>query len=352
MRFLFCRSAAAAERGQEKLPEHDGSQISLNTRPADIANAINLRMEKLLPLITPLGVVMGFFLPRVFIHLQPYVVLIFSLITFSGALKLRIVEFGRTIRSPLPIVLAFVSSHVLMPLLALLFSSVFFSSGTDTVTGFILLYCSPAAVSAFIWAGIYRGDNALSLTLILMDTLLAPLVVPGTISILIGTKIVINMTGIAVSLIFMVVVPTIIGVLINESSRGKIPNLICPYLNPVAKICLFLVIAANTSPIAHQLRISDPMVWKVGALCILLAVTGFILAKTSGIAGRLSREKQISLFFAGGLRNISAVTTIAVTYFPAAAGLPALLGIVFQQTIAALMSKLIIKKGNNNDKDN
>jgi hypothetical protein len=36
--------------------------------------------------------------------------------------------------------------------------------------------------------------------------------------------------------------------------------------------------------------------------------------------------------------------TIAVTFFPQTAALPILLSIVFQQSIAALMGKLLIKK--------
>jgi tagaturonate reductase len=323
--------------------------LSEHSRLTVTADAINLRLEKLLPFFAPLGVALGFLLPGVFIQLRPFVVWIFGLITFSGSLKLRVVEFGRTVRSPLPILLAFVSRHVIMPLLALFLSAVFFSSDTDTITGFILLYCGPAAVSGFIWTGIYRGDGALSLTLILLDTLLAPLVVPGTVLLLLGTKTTINAAGIALSLICMVVAPTIIGVLINEASRGEIPKLICPCLNPVSKIGLILVIAANSSPIAPQLRINDPMVWKTGGLCVTLVVIGFVLAKLTGIAGRLGRKKQISLFFASGLRNISSVTTIAVTYFPAAAVLPALLGIVFQQAIAALMSKLLMGRGKDDD---
>jgi hypothetical protein len=36
--------------------------------------------------------------------------------------------------------------------------------------------------------------------------------------------------------------------------------------------------------------------------------------------------------------------TIAVTFFPEAAVFPSLLTIIFQQTIAAVMGKLLIKK--------
>jgi predicted Na+-dependent transporter len=313
------------------------------------AEAVNSRFERLMPVLTPLGVVLGFLLPGVFIHLRPLVPFLFGLMTLSGALRLRAAEFGDTIRGPLPIVAFFASSHVLMPLAALLAASLFFGDSPDTVAGFILLFSGPAAVSAFIWVTIFKGDKALCLTLILLDTLLAPLVVPGTVSLLMGTKAVIDAGGIAVSLFLMVVLPTVIGVALNETSRGRIPDAVCPYLNPVSKICLMLVIAANTSPVGKMIRFDDPRVWSVAAVCVFLSAAGFVSSKLTASVFRCGTEKTAAVFFCGGLRNISAVTTIAVTFFPEAAALPALLGIVFQQTVSVVMGRLLLGKKEDED---
>jgi len=313
-------------------------------KPVYIAEAANRQLERLMPVLTPLGVVLGFFLPGVFIHLRPFVPWFFGVLTLSGALKLRVAEFGSTLRNPLPILACFVSTHILMPACAVFVASSFFGSSPDTVAGFALLFSGPVAVSSFIWTVMFLGDKALCLTLILLDTLLAPLVMPGTVSVLMGAKVAINMSGIAVSLILMVVVPTVIGVTLNETSRGKIPALICPWLNPLSKILLMLVIAANAAPVAKIIRIDDPTVWKIAALCIALSVLGFVVSKLTGVAVKCNAEKTAAVFFSGGLRNISAVTTIAVSFFPEAAALPALLGIVFQQTIAAVMGKALIGK--------
>ncbi|GHV96321.1 hypothetical protein AGMMS50293_26410 [Spirochaetia bacterium] len=313
-------------------------------RPSEIANGINRGLERLMPIIPPLAVVMGFLLPHIFIHLRPLITLLFGLMTYSGALKLRTREFGSVIRHPMPMILCFISIHVIMPLIAMLVSSLFFKGDSDTIAGFILLYSGPTAVSGFIWVSMFRGDPALCLTLILLDTMLAPLVIPGTVSILMGTKVTINMTGIAVSLCLMVVIPTILGVATNELSRGKIPSLVTPYLSPLSKICLAGVIAANSAPIARQLHFDEPRIWGIAALCILLAIISYMLSKLTGIAGRMNPEKQVSIFFAGGLRNISAVTTIAVDFFAQGAVLPALLGIMFQQTLAAVMGRLLMDR--------
>ena len=315
-----------------------------SAKPAMIADSVNRRMERLMPALTPLGVVLGFALPGVFINLRPLVSWLFGFITLSGALKLRAAEFGATMRRPMPILAFFVSTHAIMPLCAMLAVSPFFGGNPDTVSGFILLFSGPTAVSSFIWVTMFSGDRALCLTLILLDTLLAPLIIPGTVSLLMGAKIAMNFGGIAVSLILMVVIPTIIGVSINEASRSRIPALVCPFFNPLSKICLILVIAANSSPIARLIRFDDPQIPKIAIICILLSAAGFVVSKLAAVVTRCGNEKSATLFFSGGLRNISAVTTIAVSFFPQAAALPALLGIVFQQTISAIMGKLLVKK--------
>jgi len=307
---------------------------------------LNNVMDRFIPVMTPLSVALGLFLPSVFLPLRPYVILLFSIMTFSGSLKLTAIELGAAVKSPAPILLFFFSSHILMPLAALFSSSVFFNN-PDVIAGFILLFAGPTAVSGFIWSAIFSGDKALGLSLILLDTLLAPLIVPLTLSLLLGTKVAMDMSGIAVSLIFMVVVPTIIGVALNETSKGAIPKKICPCLDPLAKFCLMLVISANSAAIAHVIRFNDPLVWGVALLCVVLTIAGFLLARLNGIAARCNYEKSAALIIAGGLKNNSAVMTIAVTFFPEAAVLPTLMSIILQQTIAATIGKFLIRRIHN-----
>jgi len=315
----------------------------LGQRTIAVLNGINNFMGRFIPITTPLAVALGFFFPFVFINMRPFVPLMFGLMTFSGALKLKVTELGNAVKSPLPIVLFFLVSHVLMPLAAF-FSSSFIIDNPDIVTGFVILFAAPTAVSGFIWVTIFKADKALGLTLILLDTILAPLIVPATVYILMGSGVVMDMSGIAVSLLFMIVIPTIIGVALNETSKGKIPSVICPVLDPFARICFMIVIAANSSSVAHNIRFNDPIVWITGLLCIVLTTFSFLLAKLNGIIGKCGDEKSASLIIAGGLRNNSSVMTIAVTFFPELTVLPTLLSIIFQQTIAAIMGRLLIKK--------
>jgi tagaturonate reductase len=313
-----------------------------NNRPLEWALALNAWFEKLMPVLTPAGVVLGFLLPAFFIKLRPFIPWLFGLMTLSGAVKLKAREFSLVLREPLPIALALVSSHVIMPLAALLVSTLVFREERGIIAGYVLVYSVPTAVSGFIWVNIYKGDNALALALILIATIAAPLVTPLTMSTLLGTKTALDMRGIALSLVMMVVVPTVIGIGINEASRGKVPRIITPWLNPLAKLCLILVISANAAAVAPQVHLADPQLWITAGVCVLLAAAGYCLSRLTGALCRLPPDKQITVFFSTGLRNISAAATIAIEFFPQQAALPALLGIVFQQTMAALMGRLLL----------
>jgi tagaturonate reductase len=313
-------------------------------KPVEIAYSVNKYLERTIPLLAPLGVVLGLVLPQVFLVLKPAIPWLFGTMTLAGALKLRARELGETISSPMPILFFFVTAHVFLPLAVLFLSRFIFPENPDLVSGYVLLHSVPTAVTSFIWVSIFRGNLALTLTIILLSSILAPVIVPGTVRLLLGTSVNLNITGITLSLIFMIAIPTIVGVSLNEISRKKIPFLISPWLDPVSKLCMILVIAANSAAAAPQIYPVNQEIWIIIAVCIGFSALGFVCGRLTGIAGKLEREKQISLFFASGLRNTSAAMTLGVEFFPPAAALPAVLGIMFQQTTAAVMGRLLLGK--------
>jgi predicted Na+-dependent transporter len=315
-------------------------------KTANLAQKLNRWLERLIPFTTPFSIVMGFVLSGVFVNLRPLVPWLFGIMTFSGALKLKATELGAAVKTPLPILLFFAAAHVLMPVFSMLSSSLFFTD-PDVIAGFILLFSGPTAVSGFIWVSIFKGDLALCLTLILLDTLLAPILVPGSISVLMSTKIAMDMSGIALSLLFMVVIPTVIGVTINETSKGKIPSSLCPFVDPIAKICLMTVIATNASVIAPSVKFNDPLIWKIAVLVVILIFAGFALIKLITVIGKCRFPKDTTIILCSGLRNNSAIMTIAVAFFPQTAVLPVLICIIIQQSIAAIAGKILFAK---NDK--
>ena len=311
--------------------------------PKKIADTINRRLERIFSLLISLGIVLGVTLPWVFVNLRPFVPLMFGTVTLVGALKLRFRELGKTFASPLPILLYIVIARIFLPLVVFALAT-FFLKNPDVVSGYVLLYAVPTAVTGFIWVTVYKGDAALGLTLILLDTIFAPLTVPATVRFFVGTGINIDMTGMIISLTLMIVIPTIAGVGINEASRGKIPALLTPYFAPFSKFLMIFVVASNASAVAPLLRFNNPIVWKVLAASLGLIILSFIGARIAANAGKFNKEKQVAFLFAASLRNSASAMTLAIRYFPEIAALPAVLGIMLQHSTAAVMGRIFFGK--------
>ena len=306
--------------------------------------ALNSRLETLMPILTPIGVALGFLASPVFVQLKPFVPWFFALMTLSGSLKLRARDLGAAVANPLPVIVFFISAHVLMPLAALAASNLALPGDADTAAGFVLLFSTPTAISSFIWVSMFRGDGALALAIILLDVLAAPFVVPFSTSLLLGTNISIDAAAMASSLVLMIAIPTVIGIALNEATRGAAPKLAGPFLGPVSKLCLILVVSANAAAIAPQVDLGGSKTWMIAAVGILLAALGFSLGRLLGFAPALRGAKARTLVFSVGLRNISAAATLAIAYFPEAAALPAILGMIFQQSLAAVFGRLLLGK--------
>ena len=52
---------------------------------------------------------------------------------------------------------------------------------------------------------------------------------------------------------------------------------------------------------------------------------------------------MVTLVFTGGMRNIALGVIIATTYFPSKVAMPVVFGMLFQQVLASVFSKVIQK---------
>lgn len=303
----------------------------------------NILLEKGIPLLTPCGVIIGFLLGSRISGFTTAVTVLFAFMTFSGALGMSIRNFVDVIRKPLPIFVFLFCSHIIIPVIVRIIAGLVFRTEPAFVTGLVLLFSIPTAVAGYIWTSIHNGNGPLVLTLILIDTVLAPLVTPFTVSFLLSESIQIDSTGMLISLVWMVVIPSIFGVCINEFSRGR-ATVLNPYLKPVGKIALLCVVAINAARVSGSITSPEPVFLLLAFICLTLSMVGFLIGRAAGGLLRLPHADLVTITFASGLRNISAALVLALNFFEPRAALPVITGIVLQQTLTALMGKLLIPK--------
>jgi predicted Na+-dependent transporter len=302
---------------------------------------LNRQLNKMMPLITPTSILIGVLCGS---SLAPYTYLspwLFAFMTFAGSISLSFKDFLNVLKKPLPLVLCLFILHLAMPLAAMGMGHLAFPGDFYTITGFILAAAIPTGVSSFVWVSIYKGNIALTLSIILIDTLLAPFVVPGILALLVGTSVRLDAVAMMTSLFWMIVVPSLVGMLLNQWTQGKVITAWGPWLNPFSKLAMASVVAINGAVVAPYLTDFSPRLLGLAAIIVLLAAIGYALGFGLSRLIGLNEADKVALVFNGGMRNISAGAVLAVTYFPAPVAVPVVLGMVFQQVMASLVGLVL-----------
>ncbi|WP_407271739.1 bile acid:sodium symporter family protein [Radiobacillus sp. PE A8.2] len=301
----------------------------------------NRQLERIMPLIAPSSVIVGVLFADSLSQFAFLVPWIFAFMTFAGSLSSNFNSLQKAIAHPLPIIIAFLSLHIIMPLWAFAIGHLTFSGDMLTITGLILAMVIPTGITSFIWVSICKGNIALTLSIILIDTILSPFIVPYTMSLFVGTTVEMNVSSIMVGLFLMVVIPSLIGMCLNQFTKGRIKDSWGTRLAPFSKLCLAVVIMINCAAVAPFLRVVNWKLILIACVMFFVAFCGYLLAWCIGVLFKRDKEEIITLTFTGGMRNISAGAVIAVAYFPAAVAVPVVLGMLFQQILASIYGQLL-----------
>jgi bile acid:Na+ symporter, BASS family len=302
---------------------------------------VNRLLEKAMPLITPVSVVIGILLAA---HLKSYSYLIpwiFAFMTFAGSLGSNFKSLKEAIIHPFPIIIALSILHIVMPIWAWGIAHFTFNGDVYTITGIIMAMVIPTGVTSFIWVSIYKGNIPMTLSIILIDTLLSPIIVPFSLSLLVGQRVEMDVVGIMKGLLGMIVVPSLIGMYLNHITKGQVKDTLGMRLAPISKICLGFVVMLNGAVVAPHLRHMSLKLICIILVVFFIAMSGYLLSFFVGKIMKSDREQIITLTFTGGMRNISAGAVLAVSYFPAAVAVPVVVGMLFQQILASISGNIL-----------
>ena len=156
--------------------------------------------------------------------------------------------------------------------------SLVFPQDSLTVTGLLLATVIPTGITSFVWVSIYKGNIGLALSIILIDTVLSPFIVPTSLSLFVGQKVEMDVWVIMNGLLFMVVIPSLIGMLCNQLSKGKVKDTIGVHLSPFAKIGIGVVVAINSSAVAPYLKNIDLKLIFIAVSVLFIALSGFSIS--------------------------------------------------------------------------
>lgn len=303
--------------------------------------SIDRTMQKYLPLVMLTCFAAGGVFSEEIGGLKSAVPWLFAAMTFIGALRVNVKQIRGVFAAPVPILAALATLHFVFPILVYLARGIGIVTDPDLYTGLVLLSSVPTGVSTIMWVTAMGGNVALGLTLITLDSVLSPLVVPATVKLLAGAVVDFDAGALMSSLVKMIVIPTIIGVVVNETSKGRVAASVAPYGGVFAKVALGAIIGVNVA--ASWDRVASYTGNFAALLAILLTMTvlGFAAAYVVARVAIRDRADSITVTFVAGMRNISAGVVLAMDSFGPMVSIPVTSGILFQQPVAAMIARLL-----------
>lgn len=304
---------------------------------------INNKLTKMMPFITPIGVISGILLSA---YLQNFTFLVpwlFAFMTFEGSLSINIHSVKKALLHPFPVFLTLGLLHIVMPLYAWSIGHIVFNGDSYTITGLILAMVIPTGITSFIWVSIHKGNAALTLAIILIDSLLSPFIVPYSLSVLVGQKVEMDAFGMMSGLFFMIVLPSIAAMGLNQLTKGKISKTWKPLFMPISKLFLGCVVALNGAVIAPYFKELNSKLILIALTVLFISVCGFFISFLAGKLLTNEYETIVTVTYTAGMRNISAGAVLAVSFFPPAVVLPLIMGMLFQQMISSFAGTFLEK---------
>ncbi|WP_281885789.1 bile acid:sodium symporter family protein [Paenibacillus sp. YYML68] len=296
---------------------------------------LNIQLEKYLFVLTPVSLILGFLLSEQSkggVALVPY---LFAFLTFVMATGCSWRQIKGALAMPGMIVLTFAITHIVAPAIAYAAGAAFFGADSPYVIGLVLLAIIPLGVSSVIWVSISKGHVPFTLAMIVIDTAISPFVIPAAMKLIFAEAIELDLAKVMADLLQIVVVPTVLGVIVNELSQQRFKDWSAPAFGPLSKVALCSVILINSAAIAeYVIELKHNMLTVVPLVAVLVFIF-YLIGFVSSI-GLRRPELMIAMTYSSGMRNISLGIVLGLAYFSPIAAIPVVIGILIQQPFATL----------------
>ncbi|ATW25755.1 bile acid:sodium symporter family protein [Candidatus Formimonas warabiya] len=265
---------------------------------------------------------------------------LFAYMTFISALGTSFKEFVQVVRKPwIPIWMLFLI-HAGAPVIAWMVGSIFYPHDQLIRLGFLISASIPVGVTSIIWTSLTEGSVSLALVIVTLDTLLVPMILPAFFLITVGQALTINYPDLIIQLLFMVTIPSLAGMFLNDMTGGRLRGFSKSIGAFTSKGAFFLVILINAAMVASEIPWNVSLI-KLLLVVLLLVACGYMTGFIGSLVVKDRRSDVISpIIYNVGMRNIGFGALLAISYFPPAVAVPVTLAMLYQQPVAAVVASL------------
>ncbi len=252
-------------------------------------------------------------------------------------ITLTLEDFQRVFKLPRFVFLGVLLQYTVMPLLGWSLGYIF-ELPTPLAVGLILVACCPGGTASNVISYLARVDVALSVTMTACSTILAVIMTPLLTAWLAGSRIAVDAWGLLLSTIRVVIVPIVIGILMNRY-LAKTTQKILPFAPLVAVVFITLIVASIVGSGRDQiLKAGARLILAVFSLHVFGFLLGYIFSHLSTKNIIITRTISIEV----GMQNSGLGVVLAKENFPYSplVAIPSAISSVFHSLIASLLAAI------------
>ncbi|MEE0901638.1 MAG: bile acid:sodium symporter family protein [Methanobrevibacter sp.] len=237
--------------------------------------------------------------------------LLLSVVLFTMGTTLKTDDFINVLKNPKAIGVGISAQYIVMPLIAFALARAF-SLDTALTVGLILVGTVPGGTASDVITFLAKGDVALSVSLTAVSTVISPILTPLITLLLIGNRIHFNPTDMFISIVQIVIVPIILGLLLNYIFPDFCDKL-KHYLPTASSIVVCLIVAGVIGANKQAILTSSTIILIVIALQYIIAMSlGFGIGHLAG----MNRKEIVTVAIELAFQNSGLSTSLAKTHFP------------------------------------
>lgn len=260
--------------------------------------------------------IVGIFMPTLMQPFAPHIPLLLGIIMFGMGMSLTPADFKNVADQIKNIALGTVLQFAIMPLAAYGLITLF-SLPPEIAIGVILVGCCPGGTASNVISYIANADVALSVSMTMVNTMLAPLVTPLLVWLIAGARIHISLTAMMISITQMVLLPLLAGVALNCIFPKQVKKIsaVTPMLSALVVI---ITVGCVVSLSGRVILDNGLIILTVVILHNLIGMgLGNFFARRFGLPAKQERAMTIEV----GMQNSGLASTLALMYFTPAGGI-------------------------------
>ena len=233
-----------------------------------------------------------------------------GVVMFGMGLTLNLQDFKIVFSRPKDVIIGCLAQFTIMPLLAWGLSRAF-SLDEALALGVVLVGCCPGGTASNVITYLAKGDLALSVGMTGVSTLLAPFLTPLLTWALAGKSVDVDVTSMFLSILWVVILPIIIGLLVKWI-WPKFTEKTIDYLPAISSLAIAFIVAIVISASANKLLAGGFIIVLV---VILHNLCGLGLGYLIGWLLRLSEPKKRAISIEVGMQNSGLASSLATIHF-------------------------------------